>query len=161
MGRIRQFTACPACAIRRRHPQQLGLVDRVVAAQEHHHRHCALAVLRIGGMQPPCSARVLSLVSARPQEVRRPLRSSSCPACVPAQGLPSPSAQGPHRLQPRRRLLDVRRIAATGATGDQVFARVGVHHELVRLRAAHRARVGLDDDVLQVRSGRRSGSTSS
>jgi hypothetical protein len=53
------------------------------------------------------------------------------------------------RIEARSGLLQIGRVAAHRAACDEVFAGVGVDHELLRLRAAHRARVGLDGDKLQ------------
>ena len=53
------------------------------------------------------------------------------------------------RLKPRSGFLQVRRVAAHRAACDQVLAGVGVDHELLRLRAAHGARIGFDGDKLQ------------
>ena len=43
------------------------------------------------------------------------------------------------RRQPRSRFLEIRCVTAVGAARNQVFAGVSLRHELVRLRAAHRA----------------------
>ena len=58
-----------------------------------------------------------------------------------------------HRVEPRSGLLKIGRVAADRAACDQVFAGVGVDHELLRLRAAHGAGVGLDGDELQAAAG--------
>ena len=52
---------------------------------------------------------------------------------------------------PRTRfgLLEVRPVAARGASDDGVLARVGEHHELLGRGAADRARVGLHDREIQ------------
>ena len=42
---------------------------------------------------------------------------------------------------------------ALGAGGDQVFAGVGVDHELLRSGAAHGAGIGLDDDEAEAAAG--------
>ena len=56
------------------------------------------------------------------------------------------------RCEPAGGLFEVRRVAG-GAGGDEVFAGLGVDHELLRLRATHRAGVGLDGDELQAAAG--------
>src|ERR1035438_3725941 len=45
--------------------------------------------------------------------------------------------------------LKISRITTRGAVPDIVFARVRRHHEFVRLRASHSARMRLDNHVLQ------------
>jgi len=52
-------------------------------------------------------------------------------------------------IEAGRGLLEIRRVAAHRAAHDKVLARVGVDHELLRLRAAHGARIGLDGDELE------------
>src|SRR6266851_5730997 len=49
----------------------------------------------------------------------------------------------------RSRLFEVRRVAALGAADDEVLAGFGVDHELLRLRTAHGAGVGLDSNELE------------
>ena len=53
------------------------------------------------------------------------------------------------RGQFRGGFLDVCGVVADGATGNQVFARFGVHHKLLRLGAAHGAGVGLHRDKFE------------
>ena len=49
----------------------------------------------------------------------------------------------------RSRLLHVRRVIAFLAANDLILARRSVHHEFLRLRSAHRARVRIDHHILQ------------
>src|SRR5271157_5744687 len=49
----------------------------------------------------------------------------------------------------RSRLLHIRRVPALLAAHDQVLARRSPHHEFLRLRSAHGARVRIDHHVLQ------------
>ena len=44
-------------------------------------------------------------------------------------------------------------VAAGGTAGDEVFARIAVDHELLRLGAAHRSGVRFDDDEVQSGAG--------
>src|ERR1019366_4436715 len=52
-------------------------------------------------------------------------------------------------LELRSGLLQICRISAGGAACDQVFSGVGVDHELLRLRAAHRTGIRLDGHKFQ------------
>jgi hypothetical protein len=54
-----------------------------------------------------------------------------------------------HWREERCCLLEIGRVTADGAAGDEVFAGVGVDHELLRLRAAHGAGVCFDGHKLQ------------
>ena len=72
------------------------------------------------------------------------------PGVATSSGIPSPVGfHLNHRLKPRSCLLQIRRIAAHRAACNQVLARIGVDHELLRLRSAHRARIRLDRHKLQ------------
>ena len=53
------------------------------------------------------------------------------------------------RWQLRSSLVHVGRVVAGRAAGDQVFPGLRVHHELLRLRAAHRAGIGLHGDKVE------------
>ena len=53
------------------------------------------------------------------------------------------------RSELRSRLLQIGRISAHRAACDQVLAGVGVHHELLRLRAAHRAGISVNGNKPQ------------
>ena len=64
----------------------------------------------------------------------------------------SSGASGPDfvfdRRQPRGRFLKIRRVAAVCAARDQVFARVGLRHKLIRFRTAHRSGRSFDNRKL-------------
>ena len=51
-----------------------------------------------------------------------------------------------------RSALEVRGVAGGGG-GDEIFAGLGVDHELLRLRTAHRAGVGFDGEEVQAAAG--------
>ena len=76
-------------------------------------------------------------------------QSSSVPECALPADCRLPRARDLRRAKLRSRLLHVRRVVAAIAADDLVFSRRRSHHELVRLRSAHRARIRLDDHVLQ------------
>ena len=52
-------------------------------------------------------------------------------------------------IEARCGLFQICRVAADWAACNQVFARFGIHHELLRLRAAHGPRIGLDGHELK------------
>ena len=76
------------------------------------------------------------------------------PGVWTSSGVPSPvAARSSTAASAAGGLLEVGGVAAGAAAGDQVFAGVGVDHELLRLRAAHGAGVGFDGDELQAAAG--------
>ena len=128
--------------------RKLGFVQHVIAAQQHDHRTrsllAALAVfthrhqrqgfdfLRRRDSQK-CRHFFDGLLARRGHQFRLATRSD----------------QLRHLRQFRSRLFHVGCVAALGAACDQVFAGLGRHHELMRLRAAHRPGVRLHHHELQ------------
>ena len=132
--------------------RQLGLVELMVAAQKYNHGarlahgldlllvavrvldhvgHCLHLIHALDAEE--CSNLVDGLLIRRVYQ----LRQSIAGGCEVRD-----------RRELRCRLLDVGRVARTGA-GDEVFARVGGDHELLRAGSAHCSGVGLDHQELQ------------
>jgi hypothetical protein len=121
------------------HGPELRLAQLMVAAQHRQHR------LAVGHQHQALHLRGLRQARELP-----PLpRWSSAPACETPRARDRLRDRRWRARQGGRGLLQVGRVSAARAHGDQVFTRVRSHHELVRLAAAHRARVRLHHRILQ------------
>ena len=129
--------------------EQLGFVHRLVAAQESYDRLFLSLGAVFAGFLRHVGHRFDVLLGGNVQELRH-IGDGSLAGRVDEQRLAVA-----FRLevfdwgQLRGGLLHIRGVVALLAADDLILARRGAHHELLRLRSAHRAGVRVDHHVLQ------------